>query len=169
MAKKEKISPEEELETRKDNVKTNYYDNIEGVKELGHDNKTLFFLNPDNDRLIQEACNNSGLDIELKSFSDVIVLDCFYKKPKDFVAQIKKISGKDLTNPLFKDKQLIITVNGDKFYALKEPMRKYHLLKELSRVLYNYEKNTYKVLKYEYNNNWMILNKYGLNPENVDL
>ena len=48
-------------------------------------------------------------------------------------------------------------------------MKKYHLLKELSRVLYSYEKNTYKILKYDYQNNWILLNKYGLNPTEVDL
>ena len=168
-SKKEKISPEEELNILKENINVNYYDGIEGVKELGHDDKTLFFLNPDNNRLVQEACENSGLDIELKAYSDVIVLDCFYKKAKDFVAQIKKVAGKDLTNPLFKDKQLIIIVKGDRYYGLKEPMKKYYLLKELSRVLYSYEKDTYKILKYDYQNNWILLNKYGLNPAEVDL
>ena len=81
---------------------------------------------------------------------DVFIMDAWYSKPKSFVCQIKKVTGKDLTNPLFKDKRLIITVNGDSFYSMSEKRRKYHLLKELSRLLYNYEKDNYKILKYEY-------------------
>lgn len=159
----EQTKEEKKQEGKLEQIYSNYSDKTK-VQLLGDDTKNYFLYNPDNERLVEEACNNSGLDIEIKAFSEVIVIDCFHNKCKEYVAQIKKVTGKDTTNPLFKDKRLIITVNGDRFYSLKEKMRKYYLLKELSRVLYNYEKDSYKILKYEYNNNYNILEKYGLRP-----
>ena len=164
---------EQELLVREEYVMSKYQDDSGELRKevtlLGKDSKTYYLHNPQNEELMIEACNNSGLDIEIKAFSDVFIMDAWYSKPKSFVCQIKKVTGKDLTNPLFKDKRLIITVNGDSFYSMSEKRRKYHLLKELSRLLYNYEKDNYKILKYEYQNNNIIMDMFGANPDEETL
>lgn len=164
---------EQKALVREQAVMANYQDKEgkfkEGVQLLGKDNKMYYLYNPANEDLMIEACNNSGLDIEVKAFSDVFIMDAWFAKPKSFVCQIKKIGGKDLANPLLKDRRLILTVNGDVFYSMSEKRRKYHLLKELSRILYNYEKNSYKILKWEYQNNNVIMDLFGANPTETDL
>ena len=171
---KDKLSKkEQELLVREEYVMSKYQDDSGELRKevtlLGKDSKTYYLHNPQNEELMVEACNNSGLDIEIKAFSDVFIMDAWYSKPKSFVCQIKKVTGKDLTNPLLKDKRLIIIVNGDSFYSMSEKRRKYHLLKELSRLLYNYEKDTYKILKYEYQNNNIIMDMFGANPNEETL
>lgn len=174
LKEKDKLSKKEEKAlAREQAVLSNYQGadgNLkEGVKLLGKDSKMYYLHNPANEELMIEACNNSGLDIEIKAFSEVFIMDAWFSKPKSFVCQIKKIGGKDLANPLFKDRRLILTVNGDVFYSMSEKRRKYHLLKELSRILYNYEKDTYKILKYDYQNNNIIMDLFGANPTEADL
>lgn len=174
LKEQEKISKKEQKALiREQAVMANYQDKEgkfkEGVQLLGKDSKMYYLYNPVNEDLMIEACNNSGLDIEVKAFSDVFIMDAWFAKPKSFVCQIKKIAGKDLANPLFKDRKLIITVNGDIFYNMSEKRRKYHLLKELSRVLYNFEKDSYKILKYEYQNNNIIMDLFGANPTEESL
>lgn len=173
-SKEEKLSKKEEkAKIREEAVLANYQDDEgklrEGVQLLGKDSKMYYLYNPKNEDLMIEACNNSGLDIEVKAFSDVFIMDAWFAKPKSFVCQIKKIAGKDLANPLFKDRRLIMTVNGDVFYSMSEKRRKYHLLKELSRLLFNYEKDTYKILKYEYQNNNVMMDLFGAIPTEADL
>ena len=174
LKEKDKLSKKEEKAlAREQAVLSNYQGtdgNLrEGVKLLGKDSKMYYLHNPANEELMIEACNNSGLDIEIKAFSEVFIMDAWFSKPKSFVCQIKKIGGKDLANPLFKDRRLILTVNGDVWYSLSDERKKYHLVKELSRLLYNYEKNSYKILKWEYQNNNIVMSKFGPNPTENEL
>lgn len=154
---------EQKLLAREQYVKEQY-NKVEGAQFLGKDSKTFYIHNPENEQLMIDACNNSGIDIEVKAFSDIYIMDCWYGKAKEFVCQLKRISGKDLTNPLLKDAKLIMYVNGDVFYSMSKARRKYHLLKELSRVLFNYEKDKYTLLKYNYQNNNIMIDKFGAYP-----
>ena len=152
------------------NTIMDYYQG-ESVINLGGDGKNMFFLNPKNERLVCELLNNSPLEIEVRALDDIIVIDCFYKKYKEFVATIKKVSGVNAINSVMKDKKLVIYVNGDRYYNLQDNMKKYYLLRELTRVLYNYEKDQYKILKYDYQNNTNMIHEFGTFPktEDVDL
>lgn len=169
LKEEEKLSKKEQkMKERREFIKSQY-EGSNGSQFLGEDTKTYYVHNPENVDLMIEACDKSGLDIEIKAFSDVYIMDCWFSKPKDFVCQLKRISGKDLTNPLFKDCKLILMVNGDVFYSCSKARRKFHLLKELSRVLYSYEKDKYSLLKFNYQNNNILMDIFGAFPSEEDL
>lgn len=164
--KKEKKQEDQEQERL--NTIMSYYEGGQ-VTNLGGDGKNMFFLNRKNEELLFDLVNNSPLEIELRALSDVIIIDCFYKKYKEFVATIKKVSGVNAINSVMRDKKLVIYVNGDKYYNLKDNMKKYYLLRELTRILYNYEKDKYRILKYDYQNNSRVINEFGTFPKSEDV
>ena len=157
MSKKSKLLAEEraklaqeERDKRYNQIIAMYKDKKGQVELLGQDKKNTYLYNPDNERLLKEVVENSKITIDLKAYTDIFIMDVFMEKPKNFVTQIKRIAGKDLTNPRLKDKKLILTTNGDEYYACSEQRKKYYLLKELSRLTFNEEKDQYKIQKYEY-------------------
>jgi hypothetical protein len=170
MSKKTKLTAEEKAKLQEEEKIKRYnqimalYKGKDGVELLGQDKKNTYLHNPDNDRLLREVVENSRITVDLRAYTDVFIMDVFMEKPKNFVTLIKRISGKDLTNPLFKDKHLILTIQGDTYYGLSEQRKKYYLLKELSRLTWNEEKEQYKVLKYEYQNNENLIDLYGVHP-----
>ena len=170
MAKRTKLTAEEKAKLKEEERNKRYnqimalYKSKEGVELLGQDKKNTYLYNPDNERLLREVVDNSRITIDLRAYTDIFIMDVFMEKPKNFVTLIKKISGKDLTNPRFKDKQLILTIQGDAYYGLSEQRKKYYLLKELSRLTWNEEKEQYKILKYEYQNNQNLIDLYGVYP-----
>lgn len=169
LREEEKLSKKEAaLKARREQIQS-IYEGKNGCIVLGQDEKNVFMHNPANQDLMIDACNASGLDIEVKAYSDIYIMDAWLAKPKNFVCQLKKVAGKDLANPIFKDKRLILTVNGDAWYSMSERRRKYHALKELTRILYNYEKDSYKLLKYEYQNNHVMMDLFGTVPTEDDL
>ena len=167
MAKKQKLTEEEKEKIRierHNQIMALYKVDKEKVEFLGQDKKNSYFHNPDNDRILREAVEKAPFTIDLRAYTDIYILDVFMEKPKNFVTMIKRVSGKDLTNPRLEGKSLIITVNGDQFYGLSEQRKKYYFLKELSRLSYNVEKEQYKILKYEYQNNENLIDLYGVHP-----
>lgn len=164
---------EEKLQVREESLMQNYTDDEgkmkEGCRLLGKDAKNFFLYNPYNEILMSEASRQSGIEIEIPSFSDIFPMDCWYAKPKNFVCQLKKISGKDLANPLLEGRKLILLINGDAFYASSIERRKYYLLKELTRILYDTEKDKLKLLKYEYQNNNVVMSTFGAHPTEEQL
>ena len=175
MSKKSKLTKEEKAKLQEEERAVRYnqimtlYKNKEGVELLAQDKKNTYLYNPDNMRLLKEVVKNSRIPIDLRAYTDIFIMDVFMEKPKNFVTLIKRISGKDLTNPRFKDKHLILTINGDEYYGCSEQRKKYYLLKELSRLTWNGEKEQYKVLKYEYQNNENLIDLYGIHPSEEDL
>lgn len=175
MSKKTKLTAEEKVKLQEEERNKRYnqimalYKVKEGVELLAQDKKNTYLYNPDNMRLLKEVVENSRITIDLRAYTDIFIMDVFMEKPKNFVTMIKRISGKDLTNPRFKGKHLILTVNGDQYYSCSEQRKKYYLLKELSRLIWNEEKEQYKVLKYEYQNNENLIDLYGIHPTEESL
>lgn len=164
LSAEEKAKMQEEERIKRQNQIMSLYKSKEGVEVLAQDKKNTYLHNPDNDRLLKEVVENSKITIDLRAYTDIFIMDIFMEKPKNFITMIKRISGKDLTNPRFKDKHLILSINGDAYYGLSEQRKKYYLLKELSRLTWNEEKEQYKVLKYEYQNNENLIDLYGVHP-----
>ena len=164
---------EEKLQVREESLMQNYTNDEgkmqEGCKLLGKDAKNFYLYNPYNEILMQEASRQSQIEIEVPSWSEIFPMDCWYAKPKNFVCQLKKIAGKDLANPLLKNKRLLLLINGDVFYSMSPERKKYHLLKELTRILYDTEKDKLKILKYEYQNNNVVMDTFGANPTEQEL
>lgn len=172
MAKKQKLTEEEKQKLkieRHNQIMALYKVDPDKVEFLGEDKKNSYYHNPDNERILRDTIDNAPFTIDVRAYTDIYVLDVFMEKPKPFVTMIKRISGKDLTNPRFEGKALIMTVNGDQFYGLSEQRKKYYFLKELSRLTWNEEKESYKVLKYEYQNNYNLLDLYGTHPSEEQL
>lgn len=174
MSKKTKLSAEEKAKLQEEE-KVKRYNQIMALYKnstpelLGQDKKNTYFYNPDNERLLREVVDNSRITIDLRAYTDIFMMDVFMEKPKNFVTMIKRISGKDLTNPRLKDKHLILTINGDQYYGLSDQRKKYYLLKELTRLTWNEDKEQYKVLKYEYQNNENLIDLYGVHPTEESL
>ena len=171
MAKKEKLTAEEKAKMleeerckRYNQIMAMYKIEPDKVELLGQDNKCTYLHNPDNYRLLREVVENSRITIDLKAYTDVFIMDVFYEKPKNFVEMINRVGSKDLANPLLRDKKLVITVNGDNYACLSDQRKKYYLLRELSRLTFNEEKDQYKILKYDYQNNEQLIELYGIHP-----
>lgn len=139
------------------------------VEFLGQDKRNFYLNNPANEQLMIDACNECGLDIEVRAFSDIYLMDVWSLKPLRYTCQLKRITGKDSTNPRFKDAKMILYINGDVFYSSSIPRRKYMLIKELSRLMFNIEKEEYKILKFDYNNNRMVIDQFGALPTEEQL
>lgn len=172
MAKKQKLTEEEKEKLRiekRNQIMALYKVKPEEVEFLGEDKKNMYLHNPDNDRILREAIEKAPFTIDLRAYTDIYILDIFSEKPKNFVTLIKRIAGKDLTNPRFEGKKLIMNIEGDSFYGLSEQRKKYYFLKELSRLTWNEEKEQYKILKYEYQNNYNLLDLYGVHPSEESL
>ena len=176
MSKKDKMSPEEkakqleqEQAQRYNQIMALYKEGKDKVEFLGQDKKNTYLHNPDNDRLLREVVENAPFTVDLRAYTDVYILDIFMEKPKNYVTLIKRITGKDLTNPRFESRKLLLSINGDMYYGLSDQRKKYYLLKELSRLLWSENKEDYKILKYEYQNNYNLLDLFGTHPTEDDL
>lgn len=174
MSKKSKLSAEERVKLEQEERDKRYNQIMalyksDKVELLAQDKKSTYLYNPDNERLLKEVVERAPFTIDLRAYTDIFIMDVFYEKQKNFVTMIKRITGKDLTNPRFEGRQLILTVNGDLYQSLSDQRKKYYLLKELSRLSYNPDKEQYKILKYEYQNNENLIDLYGVHPSEEQL